>query len=385
MKVGIIAYGFERPSPPSFVSYTFELARAMARVRGDLEITLLMTSTKGQTKASRGVRTYGLPGCLLLPGLMTIGNLAVAAAARTLELDIVHDPSGVTPFLLRSLYGKAQALATVHDLVSYVYPHTHTSLTNFLQKVWLPRGLKYATAIVTVSQHSKEDLCRYLAIDRQKIVVVPCGVSGRFTPDAEDGERERLADRYGIRGRYILYLGDVQARKNVTGLLRAFARLRETLPGYLLVVAGAPTWKYQTIYEMVERLGLRSDVLFTGYVSDADVPALYRQAELFVFPSLYEGFGRPPLEAMACGTPVVTSNTSSLPEVVGDAALLADPHDVGAIAEAMRRALANAAVSADLRARGPIQAGQFTWERAAQEMIAVYEQVIGGLLVPAQA
>jgi glycosyltransferase involved in cell wall biosynthesis len=376
MRVGIIAYAMERPAPPSSVSYTIELCSAILRASKDVQITLLMTSAKGVDRLPPGVRIHVLPGCALLPGLMTIGNLAVAAAVRALHLDIVHDPTGVTPFLLRSLYRKAQTLATVHDLVSYIYPQTHTPLTNFLQKVWLPWGLKLATAVVTVSQHSKTDLCHYLGLNREKIAVVPCGVNARFSPIAEEGERERLAARYGIHRPYILYLGDVQARKNVTGLLQAFARIHETLPARVLVIAGARTWKYEAIYSMVDELNLAKDVLFTGYVADVDAPALYRQADLFVYPSLYEGFGRPPLEAMACGTPVVTSNASSLPEVVGDAAILVDPHDVDAIAGGMGRGLEDSALRAKLRTRGLTQASRFTWERAARDTITVYEHLL---------
>jgi glycosyltransferase involved in cell wall biosynthesis len=376
MKIGFLAYGFERPNPLSMVSYTLELANALHRVSQDVEITLLTTAAQGRTRVPEHFRSVVLPACKRLPALMTIGNAAVAAAAHTLDLDIVHDPVGVAPFLLRPFYGKTRTLVTVHDLVSYVYPQTHTSLTNILQKVWLPLGLKSATAVVTVSQHSKADLCRHLALDQQKVAVVPCGVHSRFSPNTTPGERARLAERYNLHGPYILYLGDVQARKNVVGLLEAFARMRRSLPGYTLVIAGAPTWKYEAIYATVDRLDLRDAVLFTGYVADADVPALYRQAELFVFPSLYEGFGRPPLEAMACGTPVVTSHSSSLPEVVGDAALLVDPHDSNAIAEAMHRVLDSPTLAATLRDRGIARARRFTWERAAQDMLTLYEHVL---------
>jgi glycosyltransferase involved in cell wall biosynthesis len=370
----MIAYGFERPAPPSFVSYTLELARAITRVSDEIEITLL-TTTKDAAHALRsGFRTYTVPGCKWLPGLMTIGNLAMGAAACALKLDIIHDPTGVAPFLLRALSGRWTAITTVHDLVSYIYPETHTAITNYLQRVWLPLSLRHSTAVVTVSQHSKVDVCKYLSLDPHRVSVVPCGVNPRFTPIVEDRERTRLSERYGIRRPYILYLGDIQARKNVTGLLHAFARLRATRSTHTLVLAGAPTWKYEAIYRVVTHLGLSADVIFTGYVATDDVPALYRQADLFVFPSLYEGFGRPPLEAMACGTPVVTSNVSSLPEVVGDAALTVDPHDVDGLAMAIERALVDAPLRAELRSRGLERTAGFTWEHAAREMVAVYQR-----------
>jgi glycosyltransferase involved in cell wall biosynthesis len=377
VKVGIIAYAWERSSPPSFVSYTLKLVEAMSRSGGDLEITLLATSKEGAWHAPSQFRTRVLPGCKWLPGLLSLGNLAAAQAARACELDIVHDPNGFSPFLLRTRSTRWEATVTIHDLVSYVYPETHTAFTNFYQRVWLPIGLRHATAVVAVSQNSKEDVCRYLSFDPQKIVVIPCGVDSRFSPLSEDGERDRLAERYGVRGPYVLYLGDIQPRKNLTTLLLAFGQLRKSLPEHTLVVAGAPAWKDQAIYNMVTKLALDEDVLFTGYVADADVPALYRQASLFAFPSIYEGFGRPPLEAMACGTPVVTSNTSSLPEVVGDAAVLVDPLDISELAGAMERVLTDTGLQRSLIEKGLARAKQFTWERTARETINLYHQLLG--------
>lgn len=376
MRIGMIAYGFERAAPLSMVSYTVELARAL-RAAGT-QLYFLTTAPGAGARIPEGFPVHPLVGCARLPGLMSVGNLSLAAAARALRLDIVHDPNGVAPFLLRPYYGGARAVTTVHDLVSYVFPETHTGLTNLLQRRWLPLGLQFADAVVTVSEHSKRDLARYLGIDQGKICVAPCGVSPHFSPDAEPGEATRLAERYGVRRPYVLYLGDVQARKNVSGLVSAFALLREALPEYELVVAGAATWKYEQIYSRVAELGLTDRVRFTGYVSAEDVPALYRQSALFVFPSLYEGFGRPPLEAMACGTPVVTSNVSSLPEVVGDAALLADPHDHQALARAMERALSDVGLAGDLRALGLERARHFTWERAGRELLQAYEHVLAG-------
>jgi glycosyltransferase involved in cell wall biosynthesis len=377
VRVGIIAYAFERPAPPSFASYTLELARAITACDGDIEITLLATSRDAVPHLPPGFRAYVLPGCKWLPGLMVLGNVAAAAAVRACRLDLVHDPTGVSPFFLRRRSGGWVAVGTVHDLVSFVYPETHTVLTNFMHRVWLPRALGRATAVVTVSQHSKKDIVRYLGLDAARIEVIPCGVGAQFSPLAEAGEGERLAARYGIRQPYILYLGAVTARKNLTGLLQAFARLRVSLPQYTMVVAGAPAWKAAPVHDTVKRLEMAPHVLLTGYVSDGDVPALYRQADLFAFPSLYEGFGRPPLEAMACGTPVVTSNSSSLPEVAADAALLVDPQDPGAIAAAMATALTDADLRRDLVHRGLARARRFTWEQAGREVAALYRRLLG--------
>jgi glycosyltransferase involved in cell wall biosynthesis len=230
-------------------------------------------------------------------------------------------------------------------------------------------------AVITVSRQSCQDLIKYLPVNPKKINVIPEAASLHFHP-LNEAEYLPALERHGIRRPYILSVGSLEPRKNLLRLLEAYARLEGSRPS--LVIAGARNyWKSSPVVETVSRLGLEQHVRFTGYVEDADLPALYSAASLFVFPSLYEGFGLPVLEAMACGTPVVTSSVSSLPEVAGDAALLVDPRDVDAIASAMRRILDDSDLAADLRARGLARAAQFSWERTARETLAVYEKVLG--------
>jgi len=173
----------------------------------------------------------------------------------------------------------------------------------------------------------------------------------------------------------VLSVGTLQPRKNFERLIEAHARLRASSK-IDLVIAGGPGWMYEGIFRRVEELELQGVVHFPGYVADEDLPALYSEADVFVFPSLYEGFGLPPLEAMACGTPVVTSNVSSLPEVVGDAALVVDPRDVGALAKAMEQVLGDASLRGAMVQRGLVQAQQFTWSRAAEQLLRVYQEVV---------
>jgi glycosyltransferase involved in cell wall biosynthesis len=208
------------------------------------------------------------------------------------------------------------------------------------------------------------------------VMVIPEAANARYRQLDPDAVAPALG-RYGVEPPYILYVGSLEKRKNLPRLLQAYARLRQDLPGWKLVIVGARKWKSAPIFDTLSRLGLEPYVHFTGFVEEDDLPALYNGADLFCFPSLYEGFGLPVLEAMACGTPVVTSSTSSLPEVAGEAALLVDPYDVEAIAAAMRRVLSDPELAQDLRARGLARAAQFTWERTARETIAVYERVLG--------
>jgi len=206
-------------------------------------------------------------------------------------------------------------------------------------------------------------------------MVIPEAAHTRYRPMSLESVDPALK-RYVIERPYILYVGSLEKRKNLPRLLEAYAYLRETLPGWKLVIVGGRKWKSDPIYKAVQRLGLEPHVIFTGFVAEEDLPALYNGADLFVFPSLYEGFGLPVLEAMACGTPVVTSNTSSLPEVAGEAALLVAPTDVKAIAAAMQRVLSEPDLAAELRRRGLERASQFSWERTARETLAVYERVL---------
>lgn len=206
-------------------------------------------------------------------------------------------------------------------------------------------------------------------------MIVPEAAGRRFRP-MEMVEVDPILQKYGIVRPYILYVGALESRKNLPRLLEAYAQLRQWSTKWRLVIVGARKWKFSPIFETVQRLGLEPHVTFTGYVADEHLPALYAGADLFAFPSLYEGFGLPVLEAMACGTPVVTSNTSSLPEVAGDAAILVDPNSVGQIAEAMRSVLSQPTLAAELIEKGPARSGLFTWERTAQETIDVYRQAL---------
>ena len=193
---------------------------------------------------------------------------------------------------------------------------------------------------------------------------------------ASPGATDVVCNRYGIRRPFVLCVGAQQSRKNLPRLVAAFARLRADLPTSRLVIVGPTLWRYDGLQEQIQSLGLDDAVQVLGYVPDKDLPALYSAADVFVFPSLYEGFGLPILEAMACGTPVVCSNSTSLPEVANDAALLIEPHDVDGMAGAMQRVLRDADLRVMLRKSGLKRAQDFSWERAAQETVAVYRQVM---------
>jgi glycosyltransferase involved in cell wall biosynthesis len=222
---------------------------------------------------------------------------------------------------------------------------------------------------------TKCDLIERYGTEPDKITVVYPGYDeATFQPVRDEEVIEAVKARYGIAGDYILFVGTLQPRKNLIRLVKAFADCRSPIADCRLVIAGKKGWLYQEIFRRVEELGLEKKVVFTGYVPEGDLPALLSGAHLFVFPSLYEGFGLPVLEAMACGTPVVCSNASSLPEVAGDAALMVDPLDVEGLATAMERVLSDEELRAELTERGFKQARKFSWERCARETLAVLER-----------
>jgi glycosyltransferase involved in cell wall biosynthesis len=241
----------------------------------------------------------------------------------------------------------------------------------------MPRFLRRAAAIIAVSENTRRDVTRLMGIPAEKIVVIHEGVNPAYHGAIAAGEVARVRQKYHLPARYLLFLGTLEPRKNIGVLLEAYHALLardDSVPR--LVVAGRKGWLFEPVFQKVEALGLGERVSFTDWVPEADTPALVAGAEVFVYPSLYEGFGLPPLEAMACGTPVITSTASSLPEVVGDGGLLVDPHDAAGLAQALERLLADDALRADLRGRALARARQFTWEAAARQTLAVYAQVL---------
>ncbi|MDI6870610.1 MAG: glycosyltransferase family 1 protein [Bacillota bacterium] len=269
-------------------------------------------------------------------------------------------------------------VTTVHDLIPYVLPQTCTRryLDRFLAR--MPEICARSALILTVSRHTLQDLYRILGVPETKIVVTyeapePCY---RPLPFAE--ANARAAEKYGLRGPFFLYVGGFSPRKNLPALLSAYAAVRNDLPDRPpLVLAGSLDPAGQRLVDRAKDLGLTGEVLFPGFVPLADLPYLYRAARLFVYPSLYEGFGLPPLEAMACGTPVISSRESSLPEVVGDAGFLIDPYDPDSLATALLKLGSNPEAREALRHRGLRRAKAFSWRRTAAETLLAYEAVAG--------
>jgi len=300
-------------------------------------------------------------------------RLPIPIEIVTGPLDLFYSPDFVLPPTRRI----TRTLLTVHDLSFLHYPEAFVpALRRYLER-FVPRSIARADLVLADSAYTRSDIVSILGVSSEKVQVLYSGVPAGFWPEPESGEREWLQARYDIGAQpYVLSVGTLQPRKNYVRLIRAFANLKSQTLGPetpQLVIAGGRGWLYEDIFAEAEKHG--QSVRILGFVDEVDLPALYRNAALFVFPSLYEGFGLPVLEAMSCGVPVVCSNASSLPEVAGDAAWLVDPFDIKGLAGAMGHVLEDADLRRAMVVRGMAQAARFTWEQAARQLLDVFDSL----------
>ncbi len=280
--------------------------------------------------------------------------------------DLFHGVHSVVP-----LTCPVPSVVTVHDLAFIRFPGTFRAYNRLYLDLATRLSVRRAARILVVSEHTRREVIGLLGVDPEQVVVTPNAVRAHFRPP-DPAVLEAFRARRGLPERFVLYVGTLEPRKNLTTLLEAYARVAQRLAAPLLV-GGGKGWLYDAVFQRLEALGLREQVRFVGYLEEEELPLWYAAATVFVFPSIYEGFGMPPLEAMACGTPVVASNTSSLPEVVGDAGLTVSPYDPEALAEAIIRVLDDAELRQELRERGLRQARAFSWRMTAERTLAAYE------------
>jgi len=282
--------------------------------------------------------------------------------------DLLFVPAHVLPPLR-----PRRSIVTVHDLGYLHFPQAHRTLDRLYLDLSTRWNTRAAGHILADSQATKADLMQHYATPAEKISVVYPGLDETLRRVDDPAAVAAVRTKYGVTADYVLYLGTLQPRKNLARLVDAFALLSN--PGVQLVIAGKKGWLYDQIFSRVQAHGLADRIVFSGYVPGADLPALLSGARAFAFPSLYEGFGFPVLEAMRCGVPVVCADTSSLPEIAGDAALLIDPLDTGALAAALGRLLSDEPLRTERIARGYAQAQRFSWDRAARQVAAVIEEL----------
>jgi glycosyltransferase involved in cell wall biosynthesis len=300
----------------------------------------------------------------------------IVLAGTREKVDLLHCPYWSNP-----VWSPWPTVVTVHDVIQFVLPEYAWRKISRLYFGLVSAGARRADAVITVSECSKRDIEKLLGLAPERIHVIGNAVDASLFPVRDPWLLANVRERYGIGPRFVLYFGGFDLRKNVPRLIQAYARLPERLRReYQLVIAGRYQHLGHPLYPdprvTVQSLGLEGNVVFTGQIREQDKGPLYSAATLFAFPSLYEGFGMTPLEAMACGTPVVTSNRSALPEVVGDAGVLVDPYDTDAIAQALAEVLENTGLREELSRRGLERARRFTWPQVAEQTVRVYKEIL---------
>jgi glycosyltransferase involved in cell wall biosynthesis len=311
-----------------------------------------------------GSRSWALPGTLWLQGegrRMILGD----------RLDVFWGTAHVLPLRLPS---SVRRLVTIHDLVWRLYPETATAFNLWISRRFIGRSISQANQIVADSESTRRDLEQVLGVPRSKIRVVHLGVADTYHPRDPAASARFIAAKFRVSENYISAVGTIEPRKNLVTLIEAMALLRSRdALRHQLLLAGASGWKNSQIYASIKRHGLTPEqVKFLGYVPDEDLPLLYSGAAAFVFPSLYEGFGLPLVEAMACGVPIVASNVSSIPEVVKDGAMLVSPRSPEGFADAITRITSDSSLRRTLAQKGLERAQHFRWDNAAREMLQLF-------------
>ena len=361
MNIGVDASRAARGLRTGTENYSLHVIRELVGLDSPHQFTLYFNQPpeSGLFPALPNVRQRAIPFLRLWT------HIRLASEMLRQPPDVLFVPSHVLPLV------HPPAVATIHDLGYRYFPEAHTQRARLYLEWGTRHNARASRLIVADSRATRDDLMRFYGVPEGKIRVAYPGVRPDLTPVRDPGLVKATLDRYGISSPYALYVGTLQPRKNLARLIEAFARVLEPCR---LVLAGKKGWLYSDVLRRAESLGICHRVVFTGYVPDEDLPALLSGASLFAFPSLYEGFGLPVLEAMACGVPVVCSDVSSLPEVAGDAALLVPPTDTEALAAAMNRVLADEELRRTLIQRGLERARLFTWRRCAQEILKTLEE-----------
>lgn len=344
----------------------FQTLKEMARLYPDHKYQVYANSSmKGLTETPIQQKTLAPPWWApqVVWDQLLFPHAAVPRAAARFVPDVIHFTNNMVSF-----GEKFPAVVSIYDMLPFVMPESFIYWHAVYQRIYFRYGVKKANRIITISNNSKEDICRILGVDEKKVHVIP------LAPELSQYKfmKEKSIKKWETADPYILYAGAIHPRKNITKLIRVFGRLIKTkkIP-HSLVIAGSFRWKSREVKEAAEKAPYRNKVLFTGRVSDEELSELYRNCAVFVYPSLYEGFGLPVLEAMAFGVPVVTSNVSSLPEVTGDAALLVDPGNDDEIYEAIWKILDKPDLAAELGKKALKRAALFSWERTAREVFKV--------------
>lgn len=315
---------------------------------------------------------------IVLPGRNPLARLwrehvLLPLACRRGKIDLLHCPKSAIPY-----FSSCPVVVTLHDLIPIKHPETEKYAAQMYWRLQIPIAATRSDFIITDSEYARQEIITDFKVQPDRIVSIPLGFNPDMSSPRDYDFGAALRTRYGLPDSYILYVGTIQPRKNIDSLIKAYARLRREnrqMPG--LVIVGRKGWLYDKLFALIKELDLEEQIIFTGFVPDEDLPYIYDGACVFSYLSMFEGFGLPPLEAMACGIPVVVSNTTSLPEVVGDAGISVNPADIDAITAGLRSVLENAETATQMSRRGLARAQLFSWEQCALKTVNAYARVAG--------
>jgi glycosyltransferase involved in cell wall biosynthesis len=351
-------------------TYIRNLLRQLARMDRQTEFVILCRPEDRETLAVLGENFRAVVE--MAGNYSVLEQLTIPLALMREGVTLFHAPHYVLPPLVR-----CTSVVTIHDCIHLMFPqYLPNRFAYQYARASIRLAARRATRIMTVSESSKRDILKFVDTEPEKIDVIYNAYDDRFAIDPREEDVVRVRERYQLESEFVLYAGNVKPHKNLERLIEAFHLVRKRGLEYLkLVLIGDEISKYTALRRAVHHHQLHKYVRFLGYLPEETLAVMYRLAGVFVFPSLYEGFGLPPLEAMASGTPVVTSNVSSLPEVAGDAAVLVDPYDPRAIADGIYQVLTNEQLRRDLRRKGVARAGMFSWEQSVRRVRAIYDEV----------
>jgi glycosyltransferase involved in cell wall biosynthesis len=353
-------------------SYAVNLVEALAQIDSVNDYTIFVTTKEARDRFSNRWSNFKVRSTLPHTPLIRI-PLTLSAELRKHPVDVLHVQFTAPPFC------PCPVVVSIHDLSFEHLPQTFNRRSRTQLRLTVRHSARRAARILSLSEHTRRDIVETYGIDEKRVNAIPLAAADHFAPVTDTRELQRVRHNYGINGDYILTVGSIQPRKNLARLIKAYASLRgdgsnDKLPK--LVLVGKPAWLYDETFRTLDETGLKDAVILTGYVPETDLPALYSGATCFIYPSFFEGFGLPPLEAMKCGAPVIVGNRTSLPEVVGDAALAVDPFDVDAIAGGIKQVINNPSLRGELSLKGQERARAFNWRETARQTLAVYREVV---------
>lgn len=352
-------------------TYATNLIEALAEIDTANHYTLFVTKREAYERFANRWPNFDLRMTLPHAPLVRI-PLTLTVELRRRPVDILHVQYTAPPF------APCSVVTTIHDLSFEHLPETFKRRSWRQMRLTVRRSARAAAHVITDCNYSREDILRTYGLSPERVTATPLAASSRFKPVEDAAEISRVREKYGIVGDYILTVGSIQPRKNIPRLISAYAALCrerkvESVPK--LVIVGKRAWLYEETLNAAENSAVRNQIFFTGYVPEEDLPCLYTDARCFIYPSYFEGFGIPPLEAMGCGTPTITANRTCFPEVIGDGGLMVDPFDIEAISAAMVRVLSDKQFREELRVKGLKRASVYDWRKTARLTLAIYEQV----------